>query len=115
MAPIPSFPEFRRLAIDDRPAIEAVTARFSPTSDFGFASLWAWDTDASCAVSLLDVNLVVRFKDFTTDAHIYSFVGDHAVVETAWALLAHARQEGVAARLQLVLEAVVAADDRISR
>jgi hypothetical protein len=115
MAPIPSFPEFRRLAIDDRPAIEALTAPFPPSSDFGFASLWAWDTDESCAVSRLHGNLVVRFKDFTTDAHFYSFVGDRAVVETARALLAYARQEGLAARFQLVPEAVVAADDRLSR
>lgn len=115
MAPIPLFPDFRRLEIRDRSAIEAVTRRFPPYSDFGFTSLWAWDTDETCALSSLAGNLVVRFKDYTTDAHFYSFLGDHAVIETVRALLARAGEEGLPPCLKLVPEAVIAAEPRLQQ
>jgi hypothetical protein len=113
VAPIPIFPDFRRLAIGDRPVIEACTRRFPPYADYSFTSLWCWV--ASCAISLLHGNLVVRFEDYETGEPFYSFLGDEAVAETALTLLARARAEGLPARLQLVPEAVVAADAKLSR
>jgi hypothetical protein len=113
MAPIPAFPRLRPLAIGDRQVIEAVTNRFPPSSDFAYTSLWAWDADQTCAIALLNGNLVVRFADYETGAPFYSFLGDRAVVETAHTLLTHARAEGLPARLGLVPESVVAADPRL--
>ena len=52
MSPIPDFPTFRPLAVSDRSLVESATSPFPPYSDFGFTSLWAWNTDeigrASC-------------------------------------------------------------------
>jgi hypothetical protein len=115
MTPIPPFPAWRPLAIGDRPAIEAAIAGYPPYSDYGFTSLWAWDTRETCALSLLNGNLVVRFQDYTTEEPFYSFLGGNAVTETAGTLLERARQEGLPARLSLVPEAVVAADPRLPR
>ncbi|MEA2585016.1 MAG: uncharacterized protein QOF33_3101 [Thermomicrobiales bacterium] len=115
MTPIPTFPQFRRLEIGDRPAIEAITRRAPPSSDFVFTSLWCWDTDETCVIALLDGNLVVRFKDYAADTHFYSFLGDHAIAETAQTLLAHASRQGLPAQLKLIPESVVAADDRLAR
>jgi hypothetical protein len=114
MPALPTFPKLRRLAIEDRAAIEALTRRFPPYSDFLFTSLWAWDTDATCALAQLDGNLVVRFKDYAAAAQFFSFLGDGAVGETALTLLAHARRDGLAARLALVPETVIDADDRLA-
>ena len=115
MTPIPRYPAFRRLEIGDRLDIEAILECFLPYSDFGFTSLWAWDTDKSCAISMLGGNLVVRSKDYTSDVHSWSFIGQDAVVETARTLLAHARLEGLPGRLTLVPGVVIAADDRLPR
>lgn len=108
MTGIPTFPAFRRIRLRDQPTIEALTARFPPFSDFAFTSLWCWDTDEQCTIAVLNGSLVVRLKDYASDAHFYSFLGDQAVPETALALLARARAEGLPARLALVPEAVVA-------
>lgn len=113
MTPIPRFPAFRRLKIGDRAAIEAITRQFPPYSDFDFTSLYAWDIDETCVISMLGGNLVVRFRDYTSDAHFLSFIGQNAVVETAETLLRHARQEALQPRLQLIPDVVVAADERL--
>ena len=113
MNPIPQFPTMRRLELGDRTAIEAIVGRFAPYSDFTFTSLWAWDTDESCAIAMLGENLVVRFKDYESEDHFYSFIGQDAVVDAAETLLAHAREEGLPAQLKLVPEVVIQADDRL--
>jgi hypothetical protein len=114
MHALPTFPRTRRLAITDRAAIEALTRCFLPYSDFLFTSLWAWDTEEACAIARLNGNLVVRFTDYAGGAPFYSLVGEGAVVESALTLLARARREGLAARLQLIPEVVIAADERLS-
>ena len=115
MATIPTFPAFRRLDLSDRPVIEAITRRFPPYSDFSFTSLWAWDTDETCALSLLNGNLVVRLKDYAADDHFFSFLGCNRVVDTARTLLRHALDLGLPATLRLVPEATVIADDRLQK
>jgi hypothetical protein len=114
MTTIPPFPTFRRLERGDRARIEAFSGRFPPFSDFGFYSLWAWDTDESCLISMLGNNLVLRLKDYTSDAHFLTFVGQDAVAEAAKALLARARQENLVPRLQLIPETVIEADPRLA-
>jgi hypothetical protein len=115
MVPIPEYPVFRRLEIGDRAVIEAITRQFPPYSDFSFTSLYSWDIDQLCMISMLGGNLIVRFKNYVTDAHFYSFIGHDAVVETAATLLEHARQEGLPSELRLVPETVIAADERLAR
>lgn len=111
MTPILRFPVFRRLEIGDRALIEEITRRFPPYSDFGFTSLWSWNTDQRCALSMLGANLVVRFTDYGSGAHFLSFLGQDAVIETAGTLLDHARDEGLQVQLKLIPDVVIAADD----
>jgi uncharacterized protein len=111
MTPIPRFPAFRRLEIGDRAAIEAITRQFPPYSDFDFTSLYTWDVDEMCVISMLGGNLVIRFRDYTSDAHFLSFIGQNAVVETTETLLAHARQEKLQPQLRLIPDVVIAADE----
>lgn len=114
MTTIPSFPAFRRLERADRAQIEAFCARFPPFSDFGFVGLWAWDTDESCLISMLGDNLVFRLKDYTSDEHFLTFLGQDAVVEAASTLLALARREGLVPELRLIPQTVIDGDSRLS-
>jgi hypothetical protein len=113
MTAIPRFPAFRRLELGDREAIDAIVGRFTPYSDFTFTSLWAWDTDESCAIAMLGENLVVRFKEYESDDHFYSYIGQDDVVVAAEILLAHASEQGLPAQLKLVPEVVIQADSRL--
>ena len=108
---LPSFPTFKPIEVTDRPAIESVTRRLEPSSDFNAGSLWCWNVDGSFRISILNQNLVVRFKNYLTNDYFYSFIGDHQVVETARALLARSRKEGLEPRLRLISESVVTAGD----
>jgi len=114
MTTIPSFPTFRRLKRGDRSQIEEFCGRFSPFSDFGFVSLWAWDTDESCLISMLGNNLVFRLKDYTRDERFLTFLGQDAVAEAAEALLAMARRDDLIPELRLIPETVIEADPRLS-
>ncbi len=114
MRTIPTFPRFRRLERGDRPQIEAFCRRFPPFSDFGFVGLWAWDTDESCRISMLGNNLIFRLKDYTRDERFLTFLGRDAVADTAEALLAMARGEGLVPALRLIPETVIEADPRLS-
>src|SRR3954453_22763269 len=114
MTTIPSFPTFRRLKRGDRSQIEEVCSRMSPFSDFGFVSLWAWDTDESCLISMLGNNLVFRLKDYTRDERFLTFLGQDAVAEAAEALLAMARRDDLIPELRLIPEAVIEADPPLS-
>jgi hypothetical protein len=113
MLPIPSFPQFRALAATDRSAIEAFSGRFPPYSDFGFTSLYAWDTDQSCAIAMLGDNLVLRLKDYAADGHFLTFLGQDRVIEAVRTLLDYAQREGLPAELRLVPEAVIQVDSRL--
>jgi hypothetical protein len=113
MASIPLFPGFCRLDIAHWPMIAAITGQFPPWSDFAFTSLFAWDTDGSCAIARLGANLVVRMKDYRRDEHFLTFLGQDAVAETVALLLAEARRQGLPAELRLVPEATAVADARL--
>jgi hypothetical protein len=111
VASIPTFPQFRLLEIGDRPVLEAITRRFPPYSDFSFTSLWCWVEQ--CAISLLNGNLVVRMTDYATAEPFYSFLGNEEIAETALALLALARADGLQPHLRLIPRTVVTSDTRL--
>lgn len=103
---IPEFPNFKALEVTDQCDIASFTDQAEPYSDFTFTSLWCWDVGHTVALSRLNGNLVIRFKEYEGDAHFYSFFGTHALVVTATTLLSFARQHGMEARLRLVPEFV---------
>lgn len=101
---IPDFPEFRAVDVDVRAAVEAHTARFPPSSDFNFTSLWTWDTTSRRMLSALNGNLVVLFTDYSSDAPFLSFLGVERPDHTALTLLRYAREAGIEPVLRLVPE-----------
>lgn len=111
--PIPRFPEFKMLGWADRPCVEEWAGRFPPYSDFNFLLMWCWHDYLGTELSWLNGNLVMRFADYSTGEYAYSLLGVHALSETVAALLAEAGKHGHPARLRLVPEVVVTADDRL--
>src|SRR3989344_4278099 len=101
---LPEFPKFKNLELSDKEAIEKITHKFPPYSDFNFVSMWSWDVKGEMRVSTLHGNLVVRFTDYLTGQPFYSFLGDSKVNETAEALLQLSKEEGLKAELKLVPE-----------
>jgi len=106
-----TFPVFEPLTVGHKADIESFTSKFPPYSDFNFTSLYCWNTNGCVAVSTLNGNLVVRFCDYLTGLPLYSFLGDQKTGETALALLALSKEEGLEPQLKLVPEVAVAGMD----
>ncbi len=104
---IPEFPAFKLLDIADRDEIERLTHRYPPYSDFNFVSMFCYDTTGDCRVSILNGNLVVRFRDYMTLEPFYSFLGTHRVRDTIERLLEQANRENISPLLRLVPATVV--------
>jgi len=101
---IPQFPEFKRLELSDKAAIEKITSQYPPYSDFNFVSMWSWDIKGEMRISILNKNVVVRFCDYITGEPFYSFLGNNRVNETAKEILHIASIEKVSPKLQLIPE-----------
>tara|TARA_R110000824_G_scaffold401771_1_gene615436 strand:- start:132643 stop:133602 length:960 start_codon:yes stop_codon:yes gene_type:complete len=103
---IPEFPEFKKLSIEDAPAVDAITTIYPTYSDYNFTSLWGWDTQDEVGLSSLNGNLVIRFTDYETGKPFLSFLGKQMVDETAEALLTHSENHGMGNTLRLIPEVV---------
>ncbi len=101
---LPSFPDFKKLEIADKTAIEVLTSRFPAYSDFNFVSLWSYNTENDLEISDLNGNLVVKFCDYISSERFYSFIGNSKIDETVKTLLAHAKERGLLYQLKLVPE-----------
>jgi len=101
------FPEFEPIAITSRETINAIIDKFPPYSDFNFVSLYSWDIKNSMQVSELDGNLVVLFKDYTSDKAFLTFIGDSDVDKTIETLLKYAPEHGLGTRLHLIPEHMI--------
>lgn len=104
---MPSFPHFKKISLDDREMVQAVTRTFPPYSDFNFTSLWSWDLKKQIALSELNKNLVVQFTDYLTDEIFYSFLGSQHVNETASTILEYCKAIKIQPLLRLVPEASI--------
>ncbi len=104
---IPTFPSFKKVAIEDKEAIESHTHKYVPYSDFNFTSLLAWDTNGERMVSELNGNLVVLFTDYETYAPSLSFLGTNQTKETAKQLLQFTEALGIPPVLQYIGEDTV--------
>ncbi len=85
---IPTFPEFCKLSVDHKEAIETYTRIFPPYSDYTFPSLLSWNIHEQIELSALHGNLVVRFTDYVTNEKFLSFLGNKEVNRTVEALFA---------------------------
>lgn len=104
---IPAFPEFKKVEVDDRTAVETYTFRYPSYSDFNFTSLWSWDTSEERKISELNGNLVVYFTDYDTNEPFLSFLGSNEIEQTAHTLLAYCESHGLSPSLRLVPEVSV--------
>lgn len=104
---LPLYPNFKSLEIEDKNSIEEITDKFPPYSDFNFVSLYSYDVESDAHFSILNNNLVIKFRDYLTNEFFYSFIGGSNVVETTRELLERSTREGFAEELKLIPESVI--------
>ena len=101
---IPTFPNFKNLTTDDMAGIRTFGSLFPPYSDFNFISMYCYDTNNDFLISNLNGNLVVRFKEYESEEHFYSFLGVNKPLDTIVMLMEHSKTEGINQILKLVPE-----------
>jgi hypothetical protein len=104
---IPVFPEFKRLELSDKAAIEHHTSQFLPYSDFNFISMWSWNTKEEMLISELNGNLVVLFNDYITGEPFCSFLGIHQLHQTIEILLRFSIEKKMKPKLNLIPHDIV--------
>lgn len=100
------FPNFTKLDISHKNFVESIVKKHLPYSDFNFISLYCWNTDKKTKISILNNNLILQMKDYSSDNTIYSFIGDHKIIETAKELLLHAEKNNIK-ELKLIPESMI--------
>lgn len=87
MQMIAKFPKFSKLKLIHQKEIDLRLKNLPPYSDFNFVSMWSYNTESDMTISILRENLVVKFRDYTTNQPFYSFFGTNQVEKTAAELL----------------------------
>ena len=82
---VPGFPRFKPLELSDKRSIDK--KNIHGYSDFTFASLWCWNTHNDFSISLLNKNLVVKMRDYTSHKPILTFLGANNLSDTIYNLL----------------------------
>lgn len=106
---ITNFPQFQKLKLADKKAVEQVINKFEPYSDFNFTSLFCWNTDDSLEISILNQNLVIKMPDYTENNIVLSFIGITDVDDTIAKILEYCRNNSLEPKLKLIPEKVVQA------
>jgi uncharacterized protein len=102
---IAQFPQFKRLELSDQKAVEKLTQKFDPYSDFDFSSMWSWDINKNFKISTLNGNLIILFTDHFSDELFCSFLGHNEVNKTLKQLFAFPfRDDGKDHTLRVVPE-----------
>lgn len=104
---LPEFPDFEPISINSKQRIDKIIGKFPPYSDFNFISMYSWNVDNKMMVSHLDGNLVVKFKDYTSDTSFLSFIGESFIDKTIITLLEHAAKNQLSPRLHLIPQHVI--------
>ena len=101
---IPEFPNFKKIEISDREAVERFTHQYVPYSDFNFTSMWCWSGKNDLELSQLDANLIVKFCDYIHGKEFYSYLGQNNVSKLAESLIKHSLNRDFDHVLKLVPE-----------
>lgn len=101
---IPNFPKFKKLMLTDKEQIERITSKFAAYSDYNFVSLWSYNIEDDINLSILNNNLVIRFRDYLTNEKFYSFIGKNNIIHTIDTLLKLSEKEGLPPILKLIPE-----------
>lgn len=99
---IPSFPNFVKLHPSHKNLVEEITHKFPPYSDHNFTSLLMWDVNLETEFSLLNQNLVIRFKDYESDNIFFSFIGNNLPEQTIETLIEFSEAAGHGAEIFLL-------------
>lgn len=110
---IPKFPHFKKLEIEDRKEIQRFIKDYPPYCDYNFVSLWSYDVDKNIALSRIDGNLVVKFRDYLCNKQFFSFLGQQRIISTTNLLLSYAGKIGLTPELKLIPEITIQADKNI--
>ena len=104
-----TFPEFSKLTFNDRKHYEALIRDYPPISNYSFAGLklW-WDPLSSCAVSLLNDNLVISYwwPEFERMNGL-SLIGTNKIDESICTIFDYQRAKGEVPKLVHVPEFVL--------
>ncbi len=103
----PTFPQFKKLEIDDREALIEFTSKFPDYTEFNFSYMFLWDLREPLSFSFLNGNLVVRFIDISSGKPFLCLLGDNMIDETMDVLLEYAEIHGCGSTLQNIPEAVI--------
>ena len=109
---IPTFPKFINLTFEHKPFIEKHISKHPPYSDFNFTSLLSWGNEDT-AISELNGNLVIKFRDYLTNEPFYTFIGINKVNETIRVLLDESLKNNLHPKLKLIPEVILKADSKI--
>lgn len=101
---IPTFPNFKRLTLDDKTEVHKYLNKYLPYSDYNFLSLWSYNIEEDTIISILNDNLVIRFRDYITKSPFYSFLGHTKIKHTLEELLKLSSKEGLKPILKLIPE-----------
>ena len=112
---IPSFPNFKRLDLQDKGDIQKITRKFQPHSDYNFSSLWSYNTEDDIEISKLHDNLVVKFRDYLTNEPFLSFLGNRQIVDTASSLLDYAKKNKLKTQLALISEESITSSPKLHK
>lgn len=104
---LPTFPNSKRLSLNDRKEVEKYTKDFPPYSDYNFTSLWSYNTQEKINISDLNGNLIVKFQDYTSNSHFYSVIGKHKLVGTIKEIFRILKKNKESLILKLIPEIII--------
>ena len=99
----PQFPHFKTLKLEDVKALESFVSQYPIYSDFNVVSLLTWGVNNSAQYCLLNKNLVIQLRDYTTKEPVFSIMGTNNVGATIQTLLEDLRIK----QLELVPEITI--------
>jgi hypothetical protein len=103
------FPDFQRLELSHKPLVKTYTTKFPPYSDYNFNSIWSYNVENDIIISDLHDNLIVRFRDYITNEHFFSFIGSNEVISTAQMIMDYAVKANITPTLKLIPESTIQA------
>lgn len=111
---LPQFPNFAPVGAVPASDLWRIAQRFDSYSEYNPTNMQCWP-DKYRAISLLNENLVLRFRDSGSGEEHLSFLGTESLLPTVAVLLDAAEETGGGRRLRLVPEAVVAGEPELRR
>lgn len=99
---IANFPEFTNLEANHKQEVEKFTNLFPPYSDQNFTSMLGWDINSQTQLSILNNNLVIKFKDYESDKKFFSFIGKNLIEDTIKKLIEFSKQNNHGEEILLI-------------